>query len=397
MRGHRVPLLGVPGEGPLLPVSAAFVLLGFLWGGWAVSALDVERALGLSNGGFGLLLSAGLLGASVGNATGGSMSERWGTARVLAVALACWGLLAAAVAASHPRWLLGAALLGFLGVNGVVDVAMNVAATASLTPGYLVRFHARFNAGAAAGAGTTGWLLGAHHSWRGLWFAIAVLALVLAGISARSSMPGAGTGEEAPLGDAWRVLRRERLVALAVAFAVGAMVEGGIELWGVLYLRTRLHSGLLIGAGGSVLAYLVATSARVGFGPAAARRGPARGVLLGAGTAAVGAGLLAGVPVSLVAALGLVLGAGGISMYWPLLIAQAGAGRDRPGAAVGAVTAFGYLGLMAGPGLVGILAEGLGLRWALAVLAGGAAFVAVTPTISASRRGRTAAPSGPRP
>ena len=386
MREHRIPLLGVPGERRLLPVTAAFVLLGFVWGGWAVSALNVERALGLSDGGFGLLLSAGLLGASLGNFSGGSMSERWGTARVLAVGLVCWGLLALGVALSHPRWLLAGALLVLLGTNGIVDVAMNVAATASLAPGYLVRFHARFNAGAAIGAGVTGWLLASGHSWRDLWFVVAALALVLAAVVGRSSIPGAGTGEEAPLGGAWRVLRRERLVAVAVAFAVGAMVEGGIELWGVLYLRTRLHSGLLVGAGGSVLAYSVATMARVGLGPAAARRGPARGVLLGAGVAALGAGILAGVPLSVVAAFGLILGAGGISMVWPLLIAQAGAGRERPGAAVGAVTAFGYLGLTAGPGLVGLLASGVGLRWALALLALGAAFVAVTPTASAARR-----------
>jgi predicted MFS family arabinose efflux permease len=392
LREHRRPLLGVPGERRLLPVTAAFVLFGFFWGAWAVSALEVERALGLSNGGFGLLLSAGLLGAAFGNVSGGSLSERWGTARVLAVSLSCWAGLALGVAASHPRWLLAPVLLVFLGVNGVVDVAMNVAATASLSPGHLVRFHARFNGGAALGAASAGWLLGTGHSWRDLWFTIAALAVVLAGLASRSSMPGAGSGEQAPLGHAFRILRQERLVAVAAAFAVGAMVEGGIELWGVLYLRTRLHSGLLIGAGGSVLAYLVATAARITLGPAAARRGPARGVLLGAGTAAVGAGLLAGAPVAVAAAFGLVLGAGGISMYWPLLIAQTGAGRERPGTAVGAVTAFGYLGLMAGPGLVGLLAQGVGLRRALLVLAGGAAFVAVTPTLSELRRERSAAP-----
>ncbi|HUZ44978.1 MAG TPA: MFS transporter [Acidimicrobiales bacterium] len=380
--GGQLPLLGVPDERRLAPVTAAFILIGLFWGAWAVSAVDVERALGLNNGGFGLLMSAGLLGGAAGNAAGGSVTERWGTSRVLSVSLGCWGLLALGVASSRSHWLFGLVLLVFVGVNGVVDVAMNVAATASLSgaPGYLVRFHARFNAGAAVGAGLSGALIASHHGWRVLWLGIGTAGLALASVCARAPMPAAGSGQSTPLAGAIGVLRREGLVLVAAAFAVGAMVEGGIELWGVLYLRTQLHSGLLIGAGGSVLAYAVATAARVSLGPAAARQGAARGVLLGAGTAAAGAVLLATAPLAPVAAIGLVLGAGGISMYWPLLIAHAGAGRARPGSTVGAVTAFGYLGLMSGPGLVGLLSQGVGLRWALLVLAAGAAFVAVAPT-----------------
>ena len=79
------------------------------------------------------------------------------------------------------------------------------------------------------------------------------------------------------------------------------------------------------------------------------------------------------------AAVGLVLAAGGISMCWPLLLAQAGAGRSRAGAVVGAVSAVGYLGLVMGPAVVGWVAEAVGLRAALGVLAAAAVVVAVVP------------------
>lgn len=379
--------LAVPDERRLAPVTACFFLFGIFWGTWAVGAVNVERALHLSNGGFGLLLSGALLGAAAGNALGGSAAERWGTGRVIGGAFAAWGILIVLGAVEHSPPLLGLLIVGVIGVGGLADVSMNVAATASLSgrPGHLVRFHARFNTGAAVGAAGTGALLASHHGWRPMWVGIGVTALGVAVFCALSSLPAGSRGEAVPLRRVFGVLRREALVLLAAAFAVGAMVEGGLELWGVLYLRTRLDSGLLIGAGGAVLSYLVAAAARVFLGPRAARRGPARGVLLGAGTAAVGALLLAGAPVAALAAAGLVLGAGGISMSWPLLLAESAAGRRRPGPVVGAVSSVGYLGLMLGPSVVGLVADRLGLRWGLVLLAAAAVFVAAAPTVRSRR------------
>jgi hypothetical protein len=92
------------------------------------------------------------------------------------------------------------------------------------------------------------------------------------------------------------------------------------------------------------------------------------------------------------AAIGLVLAAGGISMCWPLLLAQAGAGRTRAGAVVGAVSAVGYLGLVMGPAVVGWVAEAIGLRAALGVLGGAAVIVAVVPARSKSFAPRASLP-----
>ena len=43
-----------------------------------------------------------------------------------------------------------------------------------------------------------------------------------------------------------RLLRAEHLLVIAIAFALGAMVEGGIDLWGVLFLRTHFPEGLAL-------------------------------------------------------------------------------------------------------------------------------------------------------
>src|SRR5204862_3869788 len=140
---------------------------------------------------------------------------------------------------------------------------------------------------------------------------------------------------------------------VAIAFAVGAMVEGGVDLWGVLFLRTNLSCGRRVGASSAVAGYLVAAGARAFLGPAAGRRGARRGVLYGGGTAAAGALILVASRTPLLAGLGLVLAAGGVSMCWPLLLAVASAGRERPGAVVGAVSSIGYVGFVVGPSIVG--------------------------------------------
>jgi hypothetical protein len=283
----------------LRPVAGAFVAFGLFWGTWAVAAADIEVALELSHGGLGLLLSVALGGAALANAMGGAVAERRGAGPVLALALAGWGVLLIAGALVRHPVALAAVVVAAVAAGGLVDVVMNVSAVAALAarPGSLVRFHAVFNAGAAIGAASAAVLLAQRLSWRWAWAAVGVGALILAPVCGRARLPASEPGEHAPLAGALRLIRREGLVLLSLAFAVGAIVEAGIELWGVLFMRSHLGSGLLVGGVSAVAAYLVGATTRVVVGPVAGRRGAARGVTVGAGTAALGTSLLALAPV----------------------------------------------------------------------------------------------------
>ncbi len=370
------------GQVTLRPIGWVFVLFGVFWGGWAVAAIDIERSLHLSNGGFGLLLSGALICAAASNAVGGELSERFGTGKVLGSSLLLWAVLLGIGATSRSPVVLGAMIILIVAAGGLIDVSINIVATAVLAdrPGRLIAFHSRFNFGAAGGAALTGVVLAAGGTWRWLWVGVAAVAVGLGLVCLSVPVSVSPHGDRMPLGGTVTLLRREHLLLVAGAFALAAMVEGGIDLWGVLFLRTYLASGLVIGAGGAVLGYMVAAIARSTLGPTVGRRGTRRGVMIGAGVAALGTAVLATAPTAVVAAIGLVLAAGGISMCWPLLLAQTGGGRTRAGPVVGAVTAFGYLGLVIGPAFVGLVAEAIGLRGALGVLAVAALFVALVPT-----------------
>ena len=166
---------------------------------------------------------------------------------------------------------------------------------------------------------------------------------------------------------------------LAIVFAASAMVEGGIATWGVLYLRDHLGVGVLAGVGAYVAGQGLATIARFTLGPTVGALGIRRGIAIGAGLSAFGIALEALTSVPALGAVGLALSCVGITVVWPLLLAEVSNEAQHPAVAIGGVTAAGYLGMVAGPPIVGFVAGPLDLTAGLLVLAATALFVAVTP------------------
>ena len=367
-------------ETSLRPVASAFVGLGAWVGMWAVLTADIERDLGIGHGAFGLVLAVALAGSAAANAVAGSLSERWGTRRLLQVGLLAFAGAMVLIGVVPGAALLALAVIAAITFGGAVDVAMNVAAVAGLPDqaGGLVRFHSLFNVGAVLGAGTAGLVLHAGLGWRWALVLPVGFNVVNWAWTGTVDLPAGEPGEHHGLLHAVRTLRHERLLALAAVFACGAMVEGGIDAWGVLVLRERLEVGALLGAGGYMAGQGIAAVTRATLGPRAGALGPSRGVATGGAVAVTGLVLLALAPTAL-AVVGLALAAIGISVCWPLLLAKASEGRARPGPVVGGVTAVGYTGFVLGPPLVGWLAHPFGLRHALLALALAALVVTVAP------------------
>jgi MFS family permease len=357
----------------LRPVAATFVLIGLFVGAWAVSIPEVERALEGGPGRLGLALSIALGLAALFNSWGGALAERVGTSRALMVTLLIWSPAAFLGAFAPAPWGLALAIVVVYAVFGPVDVVANVAATAELAdrPGRLVRIHALFNGGGAVGAAVAGVMLvviGAW-SWRLAWALLGVLGVALAWWVRRTPLPAGRAGEHVPVSEGVRILHREGLIPVALAFGLGAMVEGGITTWGVLQLREQTGAGVLVGAGSAVLGYAIAFCTRLSASGVQTERGARRAVVAGAVIAGIGLVLLATVPVTAVAAAGLVCAAAGVSVCWPLLMSDVGRGRERPGALVGALSAVGYVGLVVGPGLIGLIAGWFGLPVGIWLLA----------------------------
>lgn len=363
------------------------------WGTWAVAVADVQKAFGLSDAMIGTLLSVAVLAGAAGNVLAGWVAHHWGTRRTLARAIALWAvIMAGTVGIPERRDLVvpfAAAVTALVACGGCIDALMNAAAATGLAgkPGKLVRFHSFFNVGALLGAATTGAAVRFGAGWRWSWALVGVVAGVTAWAVLAEKRPSRSAHEEelpepAPEDrpvSPWMViaqLRRDRLIVLAVLLGVATLVEGGVDTWGVLFLRTSLSAGVLLGAGAYGIGQALAASTRGGGGPLIGRIGTRRGVALGAAIAAGGLGLEAGTSQPVLAALGLALAGAGISTTWPLLVAEGASRSSRPALGVTGMTTFGYLGIVAGPVVIGWIAGTAGLRAGIAVLAALAVSVA---------------------
>ena len=89
---------------------------------------------------------------------------------------------------------------------------------------------------------------------------------------------------------------------------------------------------------------------------------------------------------ALLAALGLALGAGGASLFWPLVMSTVSRMASQVVSAVGAFTAAGYVGWVAGAPIVGWISQNLGPARGLQVLALTSFGVAVCTLLSPRRR-----------
>jgi len=301
------------------------------------------------------------------------------------------------LALTTEKWAFAVVLVLVEVAGGSIDTAMNAEASHRLVgkPSALVRLHSLFNVGALCGAAAAGLVIHAGVSWRWVWPAIAAIALAVGGWALRHD-PGPAPAEPAQSDEAaalstvhpLRRLRRDGLLVLLAIFALAEVTEGGVDTWGVLYLRNHLATGVLLGAGAYVVGQLVAATTRGAGGPLLGRLSTRHALIAGGCVAGGGILLESLTSFSGLAALGLALGAGGASLFWPLVMSTVSRLASQVVSAVGTFTAAGYIGWVAGAPIVGWVSQSLGPARGLQVLALAALGVAVCTLLMPDRPAR---------
>jgi MFS family permease len=357
---------------------------------------DIQRAYGLSDAQTGVLLGVAVAVAGASSAVMGHLCDRVGPRRLLWVALVSWSALLCVLALTREKWAFAVVLVLVEIAGGSIDTAMNAEASHRLVnrPSALVRFHALFNTGALSGAAVAGIAIHAGVSWRWMWPAIAVVALGVGVWSAASASRYGAPASEAvarrePPVHPVRRLRRDGLLILLLVFALAEVTEGGVDTWGVLYLRNHLATGVLLGAGAYVVGQLVAATTRGAGGAVVGRLSARRALITGGCVAGAGILLESLSPLAGLAAVGLALGAGGASLFWPLVMSTVSRYASQVVSAVGTFTAAGYIGWVAGAPIVGWVSQTFGPARGLQVLALASFGVAVCTLFTP---GRTSVP-----
>ncbi|MEU3549928.1 MFS transporter [Streptomyces longwoodensis] len=335
-------------------LTGYFLGLGVVMAVWGARMPAVQHAAHLTTGSLSLVLLAAAVGMVAGLQAGGRLARPdrlpallIGGAVALAAALAVLGqcrtlasLLAAAV-------VFGAA-------HGVLDVAANTGAVRcqiAFGKPIMSSLHAAYSIGALGGAALAAATAGTAHSTLFLAVGAALTTSVLVTGARTLTLSGADPTTLRPQGtDRDPAPRRVWLLgALAAASLLG---EGAAADWAAVHVHS-LHAGTAVAASAFALYSTGMAIGRLTGDRLTTRFGAPAVVRAGAVLAAVGltTGVLAdSVPAALAgwAVFGL-----GLSGTVPCLITAAGSHGPR---AVATVSVTGYLGLLAGPAVIGALA-----------------------------------------
>lgn len=357
-----------------------FLVVGVVMAGFAPLVPLAKARLGLEEGALGLLLLCLGLGSILAMPITGLLTARWGCRPIIAVAslvmIGAFPFLAIA-----DSWLTMAIVIAIFGASlGTVDVAMNIQAVMverdSGKP-MMSGFHGLFSLGGIAGAGGMSGLI-ALAGLSPLVAAIVVsgASLLLVGLSLSGLLPyGDNGGDRSPP----FVLPRGSVLILGILCLLTFLAEGSVLDWSAVFLTSVRGADIGL-AGLGYAAFAVAmTGGRLAGDRIRLWLGERRVILFGGLIGAAGFAVVLLVPSAYIGLVGYFLVGVGASNIVPVLFSAAGRTRDMPpGLAITAISTLGYLGLLAGPALVGLVAHLTSLTFAFLVLSAALLVVAAS-------------------
>ncbi|MGC0422809.1 MFS transporter [Embleya sp. AB8] len=356
-----------------------------------------KEDLDLDDAQLGLALLGSPVGALVAVQLAGTAAGRWGSKRVARVSVTggCLALFLPAFAWDLPSLAVGLLVLGAL--MGFTDVAANAQGVAieqqlrrpimnSLHGGYSLG--GLFGALVGSGAAALGVTPRVHLSVMAGVLAVAVWAGSRALLGAaddphvREPVSAADPDRAAAPaeGGLVRLLAGYRAVVLLALIGLCSFVgEGAVADWSGVHLRETLDSSAGVAGLGFAGMSVAMSVGRFAGDRVVERFGPVRVLRVGALIAALGMTLALVTPWPAVSVLGFTLFGVGVAPVAPVTFSAAGNTPGVPAAwAISRVTGIAYLGLLAGPPVIGFIAHRTGLTTALAIPAVLVAIIALT-------------------
>jgi len=359
-------------------VTAAFGLGGIAISAWGPRLPAIKAGLGIGTATIGLLLAGVTVGAILGLLASTPILHWLGSRRAIAGALV---LIAAAmtvmglalVAGSVPLLAVAFVVVG-LGI-GTLDVLINVegsaverAAGRTLMP----MMHAAWSIGVAAGSG-----IGAACAALGIAPAAQLIAeavlIAAAAFGTAAGIPGGSRASaEHPQQDRGARFRQWlrgwldwRLLLIGVVMLGVELGEGSAGNWLTLAVRNGHGQTAAVAA---LFATAFAASegiTRIFGGPLVDRLGRVRTIRVTTALGVLGMVLFIEAGNGWIVLAGVLLWAVGVSMGFPLGMSAAAESGPDPAARVSVVASIGYFANLAGPPVIGALAQSVGLLDAL--------------------------------
>ena len=368
-----------------LAIGLVFASDSILFGSWVAHIPYVKAKLHLSDSELGLLLFAMPAGLLVMNPLTGWIIARLGEARTC-----FWSAIGISLSICIPLNAPNPAVLAIglflLGLNAaLINVAMNTCATnLERAQGIVIMSscHGMWSLGGLLGSGIAGAVIALHVSppihvmvMAGLvllmtFFLQPLIARVPSTSQAEPDVKidGSPAGIQQPQSSFVRP-NRDLLLMILIGLAL-AMGEGAAFDWSAVYLRETLGASNQIAALGFASFSLTMTGFRFMGDAIIPKIGAKRWLQIGGMVAASGLFFAIALPYPPTALLGFALLGAGCSLGAPILYAAAlRVPGIPPAAGLATFATFSFIGFLAGPPLIGFVAEGFGLYYGLGFVA----------------------------
>jgi MFS family permease len=361
-------------------VYVAFIGAGFAFASWASRIPQVRAQLHVSPGVLGLILLCAAIGSAVAIPLAGLVVVRFGEAVTVTITslISVAGLAVIALGYRHGIVWVAAGLFGLGFGTGSWDVAMNVqGATVERAIGRAImpKFHAGWSIGTVAGAGLGTALVALHVSVTVHLLAVAAAVGIVVPAVTRGFLPAVAAAPAAGGAAAPAPARRHPLAAwteprtLVIGLFVlcVTVIEGVGNDWLSLGVIDGYHTPAAVGTA-TLAGFLAAMTLGRWFGPRFIDRYGRVPALRACAAVALGGLLLVGFGGYLpVAIAGAVLMGLGTSLGFPVGMSAAADDPQYAAGRVSVTSSVGYGAFLAGPPVIGFIADHVGVLHALTV------------------------------
>ena len=343
-----------------------FLVCGIGLSSWAPMVPFAKVNLGLDDAALGLVLLSLGAGAILTMPFTGFLINKFGSRLVMLVAAIVIAITLPLLLLTSTAVELAIALFVFGASIGSIDVAMNshaVLVQDRYGRHIMSSFHGMFSLGGLLGSIGLGFLIKMGLSPTIAAVSISTLLILIAGSQYQNLFPKA---EEKSVDSFSFSLPRGPVLALGLMCFVFFLAEGALLDWSAVFLQfNRNFEPSMAGLGYAVFSVAMAVMRLTGD-KIVHKIGSSKVVLIGALVSAAGYMLAVTVPWQGAALIGFALVGLGAANVVPVFFTAAGNIPNIPASvSLPAVTTLGYMGQLAGPAMIGFIAEASSLPIAL--------------------------------
>jgi predicted MFS family arabinose efflux permease len=344
-------------------VGVAFAGNGLAYAAWLARSPAIRDGLHLTNAGYGLLLLCVSGAALVALPLSGPLVHRAGPARAvfLGSMSVVVGLLVMGIGVGLGSRMLAGVGMVFTGLGtSTWDVAMNVEGAdveRRLARTLMPRFHAGFSLGTVGGAGLGAAAAALDVSVTAQLVATAAAVTVAMALAVRQFLATDRVAAEPGRSGALRAWREPRTLLIGLIMLGFGLTEGVANDWLAITLVDGYRANDAVAAMGFGVFVTAMTAARIAGGPLLERYGRVGALRITAACAVAGLLLVVLGQHLALALVGAVLWGIGASLGFPVGMSAAADDPVRAAVRVSVASSIGYGAFLAGPPLVGLLAQ----------------------------------------